>query len=787
MLADKNHLSEKKAASDIIRAEQVELLYKQLPPGLAGEFIVSTILVFTLWSIQSHFELITWLIFTTFSILIRSTLIYCYFYNVVDLPYKSWLNLFFVGIVLTGCTWGYVGGFFIPEKGLVYQSFVVFMILGVSAAANNLYSPIMSVYILFLLISITPFSLWLFNQGNTYILLGFSSFIYIGILISTAYKTNTLLLSSLLLRFKNANLGSVKKLLEKKITEHTEKLNQTLAITRSTLESTTDGILVVSLENKIQFYNKKFLDMWKFKEDEFLLLDDKLAIEIAKNQLVEPEKFVERINDLYTNPDQNSFDELIFKDKRIFERYSMPNRVGDKIIGRVWSFRDVTERKKMEQEIIHQANHDVLTGLPNRQLLNDRIIQAINYSKRFHTILAVAFIDVDNFKYINDTFGHHTGDAALKEIAIQLKKCIRETDTLARFGGDEFVILVLINQHENVHAIINKINKSIGHTLTIHNLNITFTISIGISIYPKDGKTPSTLLRNADIAMYIAKNNGRNFYQLFDKTMHIRTKREMLIHSQLRNAIKNHECSLKYQPIFNLKTKKLIAVEALMRWSNPLLGTVNPDEFISIAENTGLIIQLGEWVLRQACQQMKAWHNKGLPLSRLAVNVSGMQIKRGNFKEVVKNVLNDTNLDPAFLELEITESIIMSNAEEVISTLKQLNQLGIHISIDDFGTGYSSFSYLKDIPANKLKIDKSFIQYCASDPKNASIVKAIIVLARQLNLLVLSEGVETREQEQVLMKYNCDEVQGFLYSPAVSPEIIESMLVDSSLPTLLDK
>lgn len=787
MVVDQSNLLENTTASEIIKAEQVELLYKQLPAGLAGEFVVSIILVAALWSLQPHFELIIWIIFTTFSILLRSTLVYCFLSNVFDFSYKMWLNLFFVGILFTGCTWSYVGGFLIPEEDIVHQSFVVIMILGVSAAANSLYSPIISVYILFLLFSIIPFSIWLFNQGGAYILLGFSSFIYIGILISAAYKNNALLLSSLLLRFKNNNLDSVKKLLEKKIAEHTEKLNQTLAITRSTLESTTDGILVVNLENKIQFYNKKFLDMWRFEEESFLLLDDKTAIDIAKNQLVEPEKFVERVNELYTNPDQNSFDELIFKDKRIFERYSMPNRVGNKIIGRVWSFRDVTDRKKMEQEIIHQANHDVLTELPNRQLLNDRIIQAINYSKRFHTILVVAFIDVDNFKYINDTFGHHTGDTALKEIAIRFKNCIRETDTLARFGGDEFVILALIDQYEDIRTVINKIFKSIGHSLTIHNLNITLTISIGISIYPKDGKTPSTLLRNADIAMYIAKNNGRNCYQLFDKTMHIRTKREMLIYSQLRNAIKKNECSLKYQPIFNLKTKKLIAVEALMRWSNPLLGTVTPDEFILIAERTGLIIQLGEWVLRQACQQIKAWHDKGLPQIKIAVNVSGMQIKRSNFIEVVKNILDYIKLDPTFLELEITESIIMSNAEEIISTLRELNLLGISISIDDFGTGYSSFSYLKDIPANKLKIDKSFIQYCASDPKNASIIKAIIALARQLNLMVLSEGVETREQEQVLIKYNCDEVQGFLYSQAVSAEIIESMLVDSSQSSLLDK
>ncbi|WP_052117528.1 putative bifunctional diguanylate cyclase/phosphodiesterase [Legionella norrlandica] len=762
--------------NEIIKAEQIELLYKQLPFGLAGEFIVSIFLCSALWEVTKHNILMSWFMLTCISVLMRSSLVYFFQNNIINLSYKLWLSLFIIGILFTGSTWGYVGGFLIPEKGIAYQSFVVFMVLGVSAAANNLYSPILSVYILFLIISFTPFSIWLFTKGDIYILLGFSSFIYVAILLITAHKANALLLSSLILRFDNNNLDAVTKLLEQKIAERTDKLNQALAVTRSTLESTTDGILVVNLNDKIEFYNQKFLSMWKFDDETIKKLNDKNAIDFVKNQLVEPEKFVSRIQYLYANPDQNSFDELHFKDRRIFERYSMPNRLGNKIIGRVWSFRDVTERKKMELKITHQATHDILTDLPNRTLLNDRIIQAINYSKRFHTNLVVTFIDVDHFKYINDSLGHHAGDIALKEIASRLKNCIRESDTLARFGGDEFVILFLNDKFEEIHSVINKIHNAIGQTITIHNQKLAITVSIGVSIYPRDGRTPSTLLKNADIAMYMAKNNGRNYYHLFDKTMHIKTKREMIIHNYLRNALQKNECTLAFQPILNLKTKKIVAVEALMRWFHPELGEVNPEEFIAIAEKTGLIIQLGEWVLRQACLQIKTWNDKGLPPIRIAVNVSGTQINRKNFIDLIKNILTEFALDPKILEIEITESAIMTNAQHVISSLQELNSLGISISIDDFGTGYSSFSYLKDLPTTKLKIDKSFVKNCAKNNKNASIIGAIITMARQLNLRVLSEGVETIEQENVLIKFNCDEVQGYLYSQAAPPEKIEAML-----------
>lgn len=759
-----------------IKAQQIKLLYEQLPPALFGESVAATVLCIALWNKTNHYLLIGWLLFIYFgSAFWRSILVYLFKTKHSLLSHDNWLKFYVVGVFFTGAGWGIAGGGLMPPEGFVQQTFVMLMIFGVTAAANTLYSPILSVYTFFLIIALAPLSIWLLTHGGLYVLLGFLSFIYFAVLLSTAYYTNKLILSSLVLRFKNINLGSIKKLLEKKVAERTNELKESLAITKSAFESTADGILMVTLDNKIKFYNKKFLDMWGFTSEFIKTTDDEKAIQHVMNQLINPDEFVSRINDLYLNPNQDSFDELHFKDGRIFERYSKPHKLDHKIIGRVWTFRDITERRKMEKKIAYQANHDALTGLPNRTLLNDRIHQGITYAKRFHSNLIVMFIDLDNFKDINDNLGHGAGDILLQETALRLEECIRESDTVARFGGDEFVLLFLFkNGKEEIKTIVNKIHDSLKTPIQIGGHEVVVTVSMGISIYPRDGQDPSTLLKNADVAMYKAKKKGRNYYQLYDKSMNIHSKKRMIIQNQLRGAIEKNEFFLFYQPIFDLKTNKVISVEALLRWQHPEIGLIFPNEIIPIAEETGFIIQLGEWVMRQACLQNKMWQNQGLRPIVVAVNVSGVQLNRPNFVETVRNILSDSQLDPQYLELELTESAIMSNTKEIIKRLADLKNLGVQIAIDDFGTGYSSFSYLKNFPANKLKIDKSFVQDCTINPNDRSIINAIITMGHHMNLSVLAEGVETESQLRLLQESHCDEMQGFLYGrPTNSDEINE--------------
>lgn len=760
-----------------IHIEQISLLYEHLPFALVGEAIVATFLCIALWGVLDHKLLISWLI----SVYLGCTLCRCitvYFFNVrkTALSYPGWLNIFTLGVFISGLTWGFAGGFLIPNEGMVYQTFVVFMLFGITAAANSIYSAKWGIYALFLITAISPFVIWLFLQGGVYILLGFSSFIYIGVMLSTSYYTNKLLYSSLALRFKNIDLDVMQKLLEKKITDRTYELKESLALTKSILESTVDGILVVNLDSKIQYYNQKFLTMWGFTEELIKSSDDSSLINFVKSQIVNYGEFVERIDYLYLHPEQSSFDEIQFKDGKVFERYSTGNKLDNTIIGRVWSFRDVTERKKMEQEIAFQANHDSLTGLPNRMLLNDRIYQAIAYAKRFQTSLTILFIDVDNFKYINDTKGHGAGDKLLKEIATRLKGCLRENDTIARFGGDEFVILVLTKIHDEIMKVIEKIYKCVSCPIKMGTMEVPVTISMGISIFPKDGVNPSQLLKNADLAMYKAKGLGRNSHQFYHKTLSVHSKKQMIMQSQLYNAVERNEFFLVYQPIVNLKTGEIISVEALIRWQNPKLGLINPNEFIPLAEKTGYIVELGEWVLRTACQQNKDWQNQGFLPIQIAVNVSGIQVTREHFIEMVDGILKETKLEPKFLEIELTESSIMGDTENIIPKLGQLKEMGVQISIDDFGTGYSSFSYLKDFPVNKLKIDKSFVQDCTRNVNDSSIIKAIITMGHQLNLVVLAEGVETEEQLLLLQQSTCDEIQGYLYSHPKDAAHIEKLL-----------
>ena len=438
---------------------------------------------------------------------------------------------------------------------------------------------------------------------------------------------------------------------------------------------------------------------------------------------------------------------------------------------------DITERKLSEEKIIQMANYDNLTGLPNRRLLMNYLNQAITMVGRRALFVAVLFIDLDRFKLINDTLGHSAGDEMLKEVAERMKKCVRLSDIVGRLGGDEFIVLLPdIEQIDDVIIICKRIYSIFDTPVRYGEHEVSVMMSIGISVYPTDGEDGETLLRKADVAMYRAKSDGKSCYRFYSDGMSQSGADRLRLESRLRRAAERGELYLHYQPQVDINTGRIYGVEALMRWHDPGYGIISPKEFIPIAEESGLIIPMGEWLLWTACLQAKAWQDKGLNRVKLAVNISLRQFMQKAFAHTVDRILKETGLDAGYLELELTESIIMDNAETVINILDELKQIGVSLAIDDFGTGYSSLIYLKHMPIDIIKIDQSFVRDMTVDKDDAAICDAIIKLAKSLNLEVIAEGVETMEQLELLRRLDCKNIQGYVVSKPLSCDDFEMFL-----------
>jgi diguanylate cyclase (GGDEF)-like protein/PAS domain S-box-containing protein len=436
-----------------------------------------------------------------------------------------------------------------------------------------------------------------------------------------------------------------------------------------------------------------------------------------------------------------------------------------KITHYVGIFSDITERKAAEEKIHYLAHHDPLTGLPNRSLVQDRLVHALARAARNRRVVALLFLDLDRFKTINDSLGHPTGDRLLQQVALRIRACVRESDTVSRQGGDEFLLVVSdLRDAAEARLIAQKILESLAEPFEIDNHSIAISFSIGISVYPDDGDDFQSLQRKADIAMYHAKDAGRNTYRFFTEQMNRDSLEKLRLEAHLRRALENREFSLHYQPQVDLATGRVIGAEALIRWHRPELGDIPPGQFIPIAEESGLIIPIGEWVLREACRQNRAWQAAGFAPMTVAVNLSALQFQRGDIVGIVVRILDETGLPPAHLELELTESLLLQNAARTMNALDQLKALGVKLSIDDFGTGYSSLAYLKRLSVDKLKIDQSFVRDLPHDPEDAAIVQAIISMAHGLSLATIAEGVETPEQASILERQGCDEAQGYFYA-----------------------
>jgi len=445
------------------------------------------------------------------------------------------------------------------------------------------------------------------------------------------------------------------------------------------------------------------------------------------------------------------------------------------------AIRYTIERKRAEAEIKKLAYYDTLTGLPNRILFGDRLKQAIAIAERDKKGLALLYLDLDQFKYVNDTLGHAYGDRVLKISADRIQGCLRSSDTVARIGGDEFVIILpLLAEGDDVPKVADKILESLRKPVQFENHTIYTSASIGIALHPENGATVDDLLKNADIAMYQAKEKGRNNYQFYSEKMNEQALARQVIESSLRQAVVQNEFFLVYQPLFDIASRAIIGFEALIRWRHPQHGDMLPPQFIDVAEETGMIVGIGEWVLRTACQQARQWYDGGSEGLRIAVNVSPCQFKHDRFLDIVGSALEDSNLPPGCLELDLTESTIMERGEKNKHVLTKLKEMGVSLAIDDFGTGYSSLSYLRHFPIDRVKIDGSFVRDITPGGENASIAEAIILMAHSLKLNVIAEGVEQEKQYSFLHSRNCDELQGFLMGPPLLPEDIMPLLRTSS-------
>jgi len=561
--------------------------------------------------------------------------------------------------------------------------------------------------------------------------------------------------------------------LEDKVKDRTSSLQQSLSVTRGTLESSVDGILVIDNEGNVIDCNQKIKEMWNIPEN---LLDVKKAepiLEYITTLLEKPDDFITLKNELMMKHDVIKIEKLKSKSNFIYEFSSQPYKLDNKVNGRIWSFRDITKRALLEEKLEYQATHDVLTGLPNRVILNDRLRMAIAKCSREKTLFGVLFFDLDRFKLINDSLSHAKGDKILQEVSRRLADVIRGSDTLARLGGDEFVAVVTsLGDELNIGKVAQKLLDVLRQPLKINDMEILVTSSIGIAIYPRDGDTIDSLLSNADTAMYRSKELGGSQFQFYTSQLSEYSISRLELEAELRRAIINEEFFLCYQPQFDLSNKKVVSAEALIRWNHPKKGVVLPINFIPLAESTGLIVPMGEWVLKTACKENKRWQDMGLSKIRIAVNMASQQFKQPNIVSVIKNALDESGLEAKYLEIELTENVIVSNLES-INVINEMKQLGVHIALDDFGTGYSSLGYLKSLPIDRLKIDQSFVQNIDINRGDEVIIQALISMARDLNFDVMAEGVESQKQLDFLKNKMCSEVQGFLFSkPLPNEEMI---------------
>ncbi len=535
---------------------------------------------------------------------------------------------------------------------------------------------------------------------------------------------------------------------------------------QATLESTADGILVTDLAGRIRAFNRRFAQIWGLPESLLTDRQDDAVYDWMRRSVVDPEAYTRRLDVINEATLLQASERLTLHSGQVLERVTQAQHSQGRPCGRVWAFRDQTELVSAGQRIEALASTDALTGLFNRRQMGHALTDAIRQARRAGSTLALLLLDLDRFKQINDSLGHEIGDRVLLDCADRLKTCLRQGDVVARISGDQFALLVHEADAPGAEATARRVLDAVSHPCSVDGLQFTLTCSVGVALFPVDGNDADMLVRHAESAMKRAKQGGRACFRFHQAHQDADMRQRMRLDHAMRQALASQRFRLHYQPQIELKTGAVIGAEALIRWRDPELGEVSPGQFIPVAEETGFIIAIGDWVLEQAVRQAARWRDSGLVMP-VSVNVSALQFQQTDFNARVASVLREHGLDGALLELELTESILVHDADEALARLSQLSQLGVRLAIDDFGTGYSSLAYLKRFPIDRLKIDRSFIKGVPTDESDGAIVRAIVQLAQALDMKVIAEGVETEPQRAFLLELGCDEFQGFLYAPAL--------------------
>lgn len=749
-----------------IHNEQIAIAYRHLPLALVALIVNSILLAAVEWNVVAHQILIAWLVV---QLGISGWRIYLYRRYVTDFSEQTAQRMeqrFFVGLILSSMLFGSASLVLFPFSDTAHQVFLAFVMAGMSAGAITTLSSLKRAAPIFLSFSLLPLIVVLFLEHNgIYLTMAFmAAFFWIMLLfISRRFYENLYKTLQTGIQYKHAL----------KALHFTEERFETI------FKQAPVGIFYYDINCTVLEANSEMSKVLRTNKESLIGLD----INILSDQRILPaiRSVVDGKEGSYDGPYHAILADM---DLHIALRTSPVYDENRNIIGGVGIVADITERVNFETIIRHLAYYDALTDIPNRLLLMERIQQAIIRYKRHEMQAALMFIDLDRFKTINDSLGHHIGDELIKDVAERIQHAIREGDTVARVGGDEFVVLVLdldtdIKQATaKVERISEKIHHVIAEPFNIEGHNLNITSSIGIAFINNKEEMANDLLKHADAAMYHAKKEGKNTTRYYQMNMDEWIKQRLFMEGELRNAVHNGELELYYQPVIQIESRKIIGAEALLRWNHPKLGLVMPDDMISIAEESGLIIPIGEWVLQAACEQCVKWKKEnphGDQITKMAVNVSALQFKQGNFIDVVKKVLDKTQINPNLLEIELTESLFIDNLEETIEKMEALRELGIRISLDDFGTGYSSLSYLKRLPFSTLKIDRSFVRDILSDHDDAVMVQTMITMATIFNMDVVAEGVEEIEQFEFLRTHSCHYFQGYLCSKPIQAERFEEL------------
>jgi diguanylate cyclase (GGDEF)-like protein/PAS domain S-box-containing protein len=547
---------------------------------------------------------------------------------------------------------------------------------------------------------------------------------------------------------------------------------------RGLFNNAIEGIFRTTVDGQFLDANPALAHLYGFASPEELMAETR---DIGRQLYVDPQRREEFMRIVRARGSVSGFEAQVYRKNGdiiwISENARAVLDEDGKLVAYEGTVEDITDRKLYQARIEQQANYDTLTGLANRSLLQDRLEQALLTAASYNTRLAVVFVDLDRFKFINDSLGHHIGDELLKTMADRLESCVRDCDTVARLGGDEFVVLITGQTEPNIiRGIIERMLAVVAQPWIIEQGEFDVSCSIGVALYPNDGNDAQTLLKHADSAMYRAKDSGRNNFQFFTQELNALMTERLELESKLRRALERDQFLLHYQPRVDLDTGKIIGAEALIRWKLPDQGVIAPGRFIPLAEETGLIVPIGKWVLRAACAQNKAWQEAGHEPIVVSVNVSARQFRQDNLVRTVAEVLEETGLEPRYLELELTESMVMHDPAQLVAMLGELERLGVQIAVDDFGTGYSSLSYLKRFPVDRLKVDRSFVEHLATDSDDATIVRAIISLGHNLGLKVVAEGVEHEDQRRFLRLNKCDEAQGYLFCRPTEASLLAKLL-----------